>query len=95
MTKSKVERIILKRIMIIESIVNTIIGMVITFLSQLIIYPLFGLNVSISQNIAILFIFTAISFIRNFAIRYIFSNIKRAIKNNISLVKKETFNEHT
>jgi hypothetical protein len=64
-----------KRKSAIESIANVIIGLIISFLIQLWIYPFLGLRVSINQNIFITFIFFIVSFIRGYAIRRIFNKL--------------------
>jgi high-affinity Fe2+/Pb2+ permease len=63
-----------KRKSAIESIANVIIGLIISFLIQLWIYPFLGLKVSINQNIFITFIFFIASFVRGYVIRRIFNN---------------------
>ena len=60
----------------IESITNVIIGLIISFLIQLIIYPFLNIKVSINQNIFITFVFFIASFIRSYVIRRMFNKIK-------------------
>lgn len=52
-----------------ETVTNILVGYWINFLGNLLILPLFGFNVSISQNIKIGLFFTAISVIRSYALR--------------------------
>ena len=58
----------------IETTVNTVVGIVVSFCIQLIVYPLMGLEVTISQNIFLLFIFVSASWIRSYVIRRAFNN---------------------
>ena len=44
-----------------ESIVNTFAGMCISFIVQVLIYPILNIQVSINQNIIITFVFTVVS----------------------------------
>ncbi len=56
-----------------ESITNTIIGLVTSYLVQLLIFPLYGINVSHSTNLQITLIFFAISFTRSYVVRRTFN----------------------
>ena len=57
-----------------ESVVNIVIGYVIAFVSQIIIFPLVGVKVNLSQNLEIGLYFTAVSLIRSYLIRRYFNN---------------------
>lgn len=57
----------------IESIVNVLSGLVISFLIQIWIYPLLNIPVTIQQNILITFVFVIASFVRGYVIRRIFN----------------------
>lgn len=53
----------------IETLINVAIGYVVALLVQLIVYPLYGASFSLSQNIQIGLIFTAVSVLRGYVIR--------------------------
>lgn len=61
---------------IIEILLTTFIGMVISLIAQMIIYPIYNIPVTFKQNIHITIIFTFISIIRGYFIRRIFNNKK-------------------
>ena len=65
-----------KKFSLIESISNTIIGLITSFIIQIIIYPLLNIQVSIGQNILITFIFFSASIIRGYFIRRLFNRCK-------------------
>ena len=65
-----------KKHSLIESIANVVVGLVISFLIQLIIYPALNIKVSINQNIFITMVFFLASFFRGYVIRRIFNNLK-------------------
>ena len=66
-----------KKQSIIESITNTVIGLITSFLIQLILYPLLDIPVTVSQNIIITLVFFSVSIIRGYVIRRFFNkNIK-------------------
>ena len=65
-----------KKHSLIESITNVVVGLVISFLIQIIIYPLLNIEVSLNQNLFITMVFFLASFFRGYVIRRIFNNIK-------------------
>lgn len=52
-----------------ESCVNVLIGFGVALLAQVVVFPLFGLQASLSQNLAIGGIFTGVSIVRSYFIR--------------------------
>lgn len=57
----------------IESLTNILIGYIIAILSQLAIFPLFSINIPLSDNLLIGLYFTLISLIRSYIIRRYFN----------------------
>lgn len=64
-----------KKQSLIESVVNIIAGLLISFFIQLWIYPLLKIPVTLNQNLFITCVFFAASFIRGYIIRRIFNAI--------------------
>jgi len=62
-----------KKQSVIESLTNIIVGLLTSFLIQLIIYPFLNIPVSINQNIIITIVFFIVSFIRGYLIRRYFN----------------------
>lgn len=54
---------------VIESLINIFIGYFVAIASQLLIFPLFGIDIPLSHNFYIGAWFTLISFIRSYVIR--------------------------
>lgn len=54
---------------LIESLMNIAIGYVVALLSQLAIFPLFGVHLPLSSNLAIGGWFTVVSLVRSYVIR--------------------------
>lgn len=52
-----------------EALINIVIGWVINFTANMTIFPLFGWEISIEQNIWLGTIYTVISLIRSYVIR--------------------------
>jgi len=57
-----------------ESFTQTFVGILVSFIIQLIIYPFLDIKVSVQQNIFITFVFTIASIIRGYLIRRYFNN---------------------
>ena len=58
---------------LIESVTNVIIGYLVALLSQLLVFPIFDINVPLTTNLWIGFWFTGISMIRSYSIRRLFN----------------------
>jgi hypothetical protein len=56
-----------------ESLVNIAIGFVVALLSQLVIFRLYGIALSIATNIEITLWFTLVSIIRSYYVRRMFN----------------------
>lgn len=54
---------------LIESLMNIVIGFGVALVSQIVVFPMFGIHVPLSSNFAIGAWFTAISLVRSFVIR--------------------------
>lgn len=65
-----------KKHSILESLTNVIVGLLMSFLTQLVIYPILDIEVSLNQNVIITTVFFIISFVRSYVIRRIFNNLK-------------------
>lgn len=61
---------------LIEAIANVVIGFGVAVLAQIVVFPLFGLDVSFSDNLTIGAIFTGVSIGRSFALRRLFESIR-------------------
>ena len=57
-----------------ESIINIAIGAIVALVSQMLVFPLYGIEVSLNVNLGIMAWFTAISVIRSYVIRRWFND---------------------
>ena len=64
-----------KKMSLLESITNVCIGYLVALISQIIVFPFFGINVPIRDNLLIGFWFTVISIIRSYTLRRIYNKI--------------------
>ena len=58
---------------LIEAIFNTFIGFVIAFISQLVFFPIVGIEATLGQNILLTVLFTIVSIIRTYIVRRYFN----------------------
>ncbi len=65
-----------KRMSMIESLTNVAVGYGVAVSAQIMVFPLFGLDVALVDNLAIGAIFTGISIVRSFALRRVFEEIR-------------------
>lgn len=65
-----------RRASIIESLANVAIGYGVAVGAQIAIFPLFGVEISLSANFAIGLLFTVVSIIRSYAVRRLFEHLR-------------------
>ena len=61
---------------LIEAIANVAVGFIVALLTQIVVFPVFGLDVSLSENLVIGSIFTGVSICRSFVLRRVFEAIR-------------------
>ena len=60
---------------LVESSANVVVGYGLAVLTQILVFPIFGLQASVGENLLIGGVFTAISVIRSFALRRLFNRV--------------------
>ncbi len=60
---------------LVESVTNIVVGYCLAVLTQVLVFPLFGLRVSLGENLGIGAVFTVVSLVRSFALRRIFNGL--------------------
>ena len=53
----------------VESLANVLVGYVVAVVTQMAVFPLFGLAVTVTENLLIGLIFTAVSIVRSYTLR--------------------------
>ena len=61
----------------VESVANVLVGYGVAVLTQMLVFPLFGLRASVSDNLVIGVIFTVVSLARSFTLRRVFESLRR------------------
>jgi len=64
-----------KRKSLIESVIQTIIGLGTSILIQIVLYPMMGIPVTFSQNLIITLVFFLVSIVRGYFVRRIFEKL--------------------
>ena len=54
---------------LVESLANVLVGYGVAVITQMAVFPLFGLAVTVTENLLIGLIFTAVSIVRSYALR--------------------------
>lgn len=65
-----------KKMSLVETLSSVAIGYIISLVAQMIIFPIFGINVSLTDNLLIGLFFTVVSIIRGYYVRRLFNWIK-------------------
>lgn len=68
-----------KRLSLIEAVANTCVGYGVNFTANLLIFPLFGMHISIRDNFVMGLIYTGISIARGYVLRRTFNRIKESL----------------
>ncbi len=54
---------------LVESLANVLVGYGVAVVTQMLVFPMFGLAVTVTENLLIGLIFTAVSIVRSYALR--------------------------
>ena len=65
-----------RRLSLLESLVNVLVGYGVAVITQMLVFPLFGLVASVSQNLGLGLVFTGISLIRSYLLRRVFEALR-------------------
>ena len=60
----------------VEAITNVIVGYGVAVVTQILIFPIFGLHATLAQNLQMGLLFTGVSIIRSFLLRRLFEAIR-------------------
>ena len=61
---------------LVESLANVLVGYGVAVLTQVLVFPLFGLAVTITENLLIGLVFTGVSLVRSYALRRSFEALR-------------------
>ena len=66
-----------KKMSLLEVSCSTLVGFIVALLTQLIVFPLYGIEPHLSQDLQIALIFTVVSIIRSYIFRRVFNALHR------------------
>jgi hypothetical protein len=61
---------------LVESVANVIVGYGVAVVTQILIFPIFGLHATLAQNLKMGLVFTGVSICRSFLLRRIFETLR-------------------
>ena len=62
---------------LIEAVTNVVVGYALAVATQIVVFPWFGLQASLGENLALGGVFTGISLLRSYALRRLFEAAQR------------------
>lgn len=62
---------------LVEAVANVVVGYGVAVVTQILIFPVFGLHTTLAQNLKMGALFTGISIIRSFALRRLFERLRK------------------
>jgi len=60
----------------VESIANVVVGYGVAVVTQMLVFPLFGLHASLNQNLMMGLVFTGASLVRSYFLRRVFETLR-------------------
>jgi hypothetical protein len=63
---------------LVESVANVIVGYGVAVVTQIVIFPIFGLHTTLAQNLKMGAVFTVVSIARSYVLRRLFERIRVA-----------------
>jgi hypothetical protein len=61
---------------LVESVANVIVGYGVAVVTQILIFPIFGLHATLAQNLKMGLVFSVVSIARSFALRRLFEALR-------------------
>ncbi|WP_071796297.1 DUF7220 family protein [Natronohydrobacter thiooxidans] len=65
-----------RKMSLIEAIANVIVGYTLAVITQILIFPVFGLHATLAQNLKMGLVFTVVSIARGYALRRLFEGLR-------------------
>ena len=64
---------------LVEAITNVVVGYGVAVVTQILIFPIFGLRTTLAQNLQMGLLFTGVSIIRSFLLRRLFEAVRPSV----------------
>jgi uncharacterized membrane protein len=66
-----------RRMSLLESVTNVVVGYMLAIITQIVVFPLFGIVTDLKQHLAIGLAFVVVSLARGFVLRRVFEHFSR------------------
>ncbi|PZX36292.1 hypothetical protein LY56_03476 [Roseinatronobacter thiooxidans] len=66
-----------RRMSLLEAITNVVVGYALAVVTQIVVFPWFGLHPSIRDNLALSAVFVGMSLVRSYALRRLFEAVSK------------------
>lgn len=63
-----------RRMSLLEAVANVVIGYVLAVMTQIAVFPMFGLWPTLKENLVLGAVFTGVSLLRSYCVRRVFEN---------------------
>jgi hypothetical protein len=67
---------------LVESVANVVVGYGFAVVTQILIFPIFGLHTTLAQNLKLGLVFTIVSICRSYALRRLFERLRVASRSD-------------
>lgn len=62
---------------LVEAVANVVVGYGVAVVTQMLVFPVFGLQTTLAQNLKFGAVFTVVSILRSYVIRRVFNSLPR------------------
>jgi hypothetical protein len=62
---------------LVEAVTNVIVGIIVAVATQIVAFPILGLQASLGQNLKLALVFTGVSIVRSYVLRRVFEAARR------------------
>ena len=61
---------------LVEGVANVVVGLLLAVATQVVVFPVLGLQASLGQNVRLALVFTGVSLARGFVLRRLFEDLR-------------------
>jgi hypothetical protein len=61
---------------LVEAVANVVVGLVVAVATQIVVFPILGLQASLAQNLKLALAFTGVSIVRGYGMRRLFERLR-------------------
>jgi hypothetical protein len=61
---------------LIEAVTNVVVGLIAALATQVVVFPILGLQATLGQNLKLALVFTGVSIVRSYSLRRLFETLR-------------------